>query len=110
MDDWYYVFLSQTASLHVLVNDYHARGQLVVYPYNADRIPPRGDPLANDARARTTMELPNDVQPHALDHLKGQPVGSGLPPGRYFIRIYTSSDYDIEQFYGLVTNYNVIEP
>ena len=107
-DDWYYVFLSRDASLSVLVDNYQANGQLVVYLYNADVNPPRGETLANDGRGRTRMELPNVDRPHALDHLPGQPFGSGLPPGRYFIRIYTSGAYNSQFLYHLVTEQELV--
>jgi hypothetical protein len=109
LDDWYYVFLDQTSSLHVEVTNYVACGQVVVYPYNPNKTPRRDDPLANDGRGHKKMELPNEILPHALDHLKGQPMSSGLPPGRYLIRVYSSDDCTTSQLYHLTTTYEPIE-
>ena len=63
-----------------MVTDYVAHGQLVVYPRNAEKDPPRDSPLANDGRGLERMELPNEILSHALERLS---------PGRYLIRIYS---------------------
>jgi hypothetical protein len=104
LEDWYYVFLDQTSFLDVQVTDYVALGQLVVYEPASELNPPRRL-LANDGRGLPTMELPNALLPNALTHLPGQPPGTGLPPGRYYIRVYSSGDLSTEQLYHLITAY-----
>jgi hypothetical protein len=111
LDDWYSVFLTQTSSLHVQVDDYFAHGQLVVYSlycYVApfELICDDRQPLANDTRKQSVRSLPNEVQPQALTHLPDQPEGSGLPPGRYYIRVYSSGDLRDDKLYRLETSYD----
>jgi hypothetical protein len=85
VDDWYSVFLSPTASLHVLVSDYRTDdeserqgGQLIVYKDCPTCDPPRRY-LCHDGRGGSIMELPNAGDPAAL---------TDLSPGLYYIRIY----------------------
>jgi hypothetical protein len=78
-DDWYYVLLTQTASLHVLVTNYSPNqvekgsGQLAVYDSERESI-------GNDGHGLPQMEIPNAGNPNALKN---------LPPGLYYIRVYT---------------------
>jgi hypothetical protein len=103
-DDWYYVFLDQTSFLDVQVENYVALGQLVVYEPDPGNDPPRRV-IANDGRGLPTMALPNEDFAEALTHLPEAEPGTGLPPGRYYIRIYSSGDFSSEQLYRLITAY-----
>jgi hypothetical protein len=86
VEDWYYVVLTQTASLHVRVTDYSAKeGQLLVY---SDAL----DLLGSDGRRQTTMEVPNALAPHALENLE---------PGRYYIRVYSPENQNDQNLYHL---------
>ncbi len=91
VNDWYYVFLDQDTSLHVLVTNYSAIGQLAVYELAPGNDPPR-QVIANDGRKLTTMELPNAGVPDALKN---------LPPGRYYIRVYSIGNTNSNQLYQL---------
>jgi hypothetical protein len=83
--DWYYFEIDQKSSVRVRVTHYNATGQLLVY---------EGDPSQNDyfqdGRGYSTMELPHEGVPHALENLS---------PGRYYVYIYTSGNGNVEQNY-----------
>jgi hypothetical protein len=98
VDDWYTVFLTPTASLHVRVTDYlpeetDRQGQLIVYKDCPACDPPRTY-LLHDARGLSTMELPYAGDPEAL---------KDLPPGWYYIRVHNPRDTDDTLYYLTVT-------
>jgi hypothetical protein len=94
VEDWYYVYLEYTASLHVLVSDYlpdepDRQGILLVYQDCPTCNPPR-QLLGSDNRRQTTMQVPHELEPDALQD---------LPPGFYYIRIYNPSNTSNAQPY-----------
>ena len=91
-NDWYYFVLSQTSSVHITVNNYSAKGQVAVYVDNPGGDPPR-EPVANDGQGGRRMEIPNELLSNAL---------RDLPPGRYYIRIYSVGDMNSNENYRLI--------
>jgi uncharacterized repeat protein (TIGR01451 family) len=98
IDDWYYLDITDTLSIHVLVTNHQAVGQLLVY-HESDCSTHIGQDGRNPGSP--TKEVPNEVAP---DDLKN------LSPGRYYIRVYSSGGRNTNHLYRLIVTYKPPDP
>ncbi|MEZ4618061.1 MAG: hypothetical protein R2867_21470 [Caldilineaceae bacterium] len=80
-EDIYYFVLYQTSSVHLTVTNYRTTeaGKFLIYDSFDNK-----HYLVRLENLQGTATLPNQQDPHALE---------SLPPGKYYVRIYTPSDH-----------------
>jgi uncharacterized repeat protein (TIGR01451 family) len=82
LDDYFFIVLTNFATVGVDVTNYQAEGQLLLYDEGRER-------KGHDGGGGPTLRI--------------GPIT--LPPGKYYIRVYTSSGYNTNHLYTLKVSY-----